>query len=79
VERDDVRVAELRRRLGFAKKPLLDVVAIGEFGREDLDRDAATEFAVQTSVDHPHTAAADFPANLVSVAKGGGYTVAQCV
>src|SRR5262249_475784 len=72
VERADVRVRELRDRLGFALEPLADLLAGTELGGEDLDRDVAVEPGVASLVDLAHAAGGERGNDLVGPEPGSG-------
>ena len=59
VDRDDVRVVELRDRLGLALEPLDARRARAELGRQDLERDLAAERVLDRAEHDAHAAAAD--------------------
>ncbi len=60
VDRNDVRMIQLRGRLGFAKESLSDVGAETELGRQHLDRDLALQPSVARAIHDSHTATTDF-------------------
>jgi hypothetical protein len=70
VDRDDVRVRELRGRLGLAQEARADLGAVGELGRQHLDRHLALEAAVARPVDHAHAAAPHLGPELVRARHG---------
>ena len=59
VDRNDVRMIQLRGRLGFAQESLPDVGAEAQLRRQDLDRDLALETFVSRAIHDPHTATTD--------------------
>ena len=59
VDRADVRVIECRERPRFAREAGAAFGIGGEVGREDLDRDVATELAVARAIDLAHAAGAE--------------------
>ena len=59
VDRDDVRVIQLRGRLGFAEESLADVGTKAQFGWQHLHRDLALETFVSRTIHDPHTPATD--------------------
>ena len=59
IDRNDVRVIELRGRLGFAEESLADVGAKAQLGREHLDRDLPLQTLVARAIHDAHTAATD--------------------
>src|SRR5262249_54060958 len=65
VERADVRVRELRDRLGFSLETLADLLALGEMLGQHLDRDRSLEPRVPSLVDLSHSASADRRDDLV--------------
>ena len=68
VDGNDVRVIELGRRLRFAQKALLDIVAIGQLGRQHLDGDGTPQLAVGRLIHDAHAAPAEFSLDRVRVA-----------
>ena len=65
VNRDDVRMVQCGRRLGFANKSALSV-GIGVCCRwQDLDGDEPTEAGIAGFVDHAHPAFTERPEDLV--------------
>ena len=65
VDRDDVRVRELRRGLGLAQEARADLGAVGELRGQDLDRDHPLEAAVLGAIDDAHPPATDLAIELV--------------
>ena len=65
VDRNDIRMAELGRRFGFAKKPLADVRPKGQLGRKELYRDVALEALVHGTIDDSHAATPDLAVQLI--------------
>ncbi len=59
VDRNDIRVIELRGSLRLAQESLADVGAETQLRRQDLDRDLALETPVPGAVHDTHTAATD--------------------
>ena len=60
VDRDDVRMIQLRGCLGFAEEPLPDVRPKAQLGRQDLDRDLPLETFVARAIHDAHAATTDF-------------------
>ncbi len=65
VDRDDVRVVELRRRLRFLLEALDDVLVHRDVGREHLDGDFALERQVMREEHRPHAAFSHHPVDAV--------------
>jgi hypothetical protein len=59
VDRNDVRMVDRRRELRFAEEPIVAPLALGEVGREDLERHLASQPDVFGQVDDAHAASAD--------------------
>lgn len=51
--------------LRFPRKPLAQILAVGQLRREHLDRDVALQAQVGGAVHHAHAAASDLGAQLV--------------
>jgi hypothetical protein len=62
------------RRARLAQEALAHDRVIGEVWRQRLDGHAAIEPCVARQVDDPHSAAADFPLELVLSSERGGET-----
>ena len=60
VDRNDVRVIQLGRGLGFAQESLTNVGAEAQLRRQDFDRDLAFESFVSRAIHDPHAATTDF-------------------
>ena len=58
-DRDEVLIADPRRRLCLAPEAVDEVLVVGELRREDLDRDRPAEHRVLAPVDLGHAAAAE--------------------
>ena len=72
IDRDDVRVIQIRRRLGFSTEPL-DERRIGcVFRKQDLDCDRTSEQLVARKKHVGHPTAGQPAMQLVSATKGGG-------
>ena len=70
---DDVRVLHRGRGARF-HQDLLDQARVGtELGMQRLQRDGAGEDGVPRLVQHPHTAAPEFPANLEFTVKAANF------
>jgi hypothetical protein len=65
VDRNDVGVRELRRRLRLAEKAGLDLAAKRQLGRKQLDRDLPFQPAVLGTIDDAHAAPSDLAVELV--------------
>src|SRR4029450_11223518 len=65
VDRNDVRMAELRRCLGLFQEPRADLAAKRELGRKQLDGDRSLEPAVFRLIDDSHPASADLTVELI--------------
>src|SRR4029077_17120756 len=59
VNRDDVGMAQLRRRLGLANEPSAHVRVEREVRRENLDRYRSMEPQIRGAIYHRHAAAPD--------------------
>jgi hypothetical protein len=70
MQRDDVRMLEIRRRLDLGEKPL-GAEGRGEFGVEDLERDLAIVTDVAREIHGRHAAVADLPLDFVAVGNCG--------
>ena len=65
VDRDDVRMAQLRRGLRLTQESRPDLGAEGELGRKDLDRDQALQPAIARLVHDPHPTPPDLAVEFV--------------
>jgi hypothetical protein len=65
VDRDDVRMRELRGRAGLELEPVRHPLALEQVGRHDLDGDPAIEGDVMRQEDGCHAAAAQLAQDLV--------------
>ena len=74
VERQDVGVAEARRDLDLAEKPLRAERG-GQLGPEDLYRDLAVVLEVLGKIDRCHPAAADLTPDGIAVGESGSQTL----
>ncbi len=79
VDRDDVRVRELRGHLGLAQEARLDLRAERELGGQDLQRHLAVQAHVARTIDHGHAAASDLVLDLEERADRVFNAVAQRV
>jgi hypothetical protein len=61
VEGTDVRMVQLRDRSRLALETDAQLFVAGEFGRKDLDRDAAIEARIARAIDLAHSAGAERP------------------
>jgi len=66
VNRDDVRVTQLRRSLCLTQEARANLGAEGKLGRKDLDRDRAFQPAILCLVDDAHPPTPDLAVELVS-------------
>ncbi len=71
VQRQDVRVLEVGRRLDLGEEPLGPDYR-GEFGTQDLDRHVALVAQIAGQVDRRHPARAELALDPVAVGQGGG-------
>src|SRR5262249_31313568 len=71
VDRDDVRMAELRRGAGLAQKPLAERWVCGKLGWQHLDRHRAVEPHLVSEINDPHPSAAQLTFERVPARKGG--------
>ena len=65
VDRHDVRMAQLRRRLGLAQKSRLDLAAEGQLRRQQLDRDQTFQPAILRTIHDAHAAAPELVVELI--------------
>jgi len=73
----DVRVVELRHRLGFALESSETIGILCDILMQHLDRHVAIETLVVRPVHHPHPTGADLLDDAV-VAEGGADEVRHC-
>ena len=79
VDRHDVRMRQLRRRLRLAQEALAHVGVERELRRQQLDRDASVQAHVRRAVDDGHPASADLRVYQVLCADRGDQPVEQVV
>ena len=79
VDRDDVRMAQLRSSLGLAQKARTDVRTKCQIGRKQLDRDDSLEAPVRGTIHDAHSAAANFLAQLIVGLEDALELGAKCV
>ncbi len=65
IDRDDVRMTELRRRLCLAQEARSDLAAEGELRREHLHGDLSLQAPVTGQIHDAHAPASDFPIQLI--------------
>src|SRR5688500_19928267 len=65
VDRNDVRMAQLRRGLGFLEKTRPDLATERQLGREELDGNVTLQALVFRLVDDPHAATSDLTVELI--------------
>ena len=65
IDRNDVRMAQLRGGFGLAKESCLDRALKRELGREYFDGDVPLEAPVAGAIHHAHAAAPDLTVQLV--------------
>ena len=75
VHRDDVGVREPGGGSRLEKEPLAQRGLLGEFGRQDLERDRPIEPEVAREIDTPHPPAAKLALEMVAGADGGADAV----
>ena len=77
VDRHDVRMGQLRRRLRLAREPQPNGGVIRELRWQHLDRHRAVEAIVASAVDDGHAAATDFAFDMVLVAERSDGSVVE--
>ena len=79
VDRDDIGMRQLRRRLRLPEKARLDLASEGELGRQQLDCNRALETPVAGTVDNAHASPSDLAVELVVGGERALYMSAKLV